>query len=454
MGALLSVVGLGGCLPSLGTFVATQVACCCGSAACSLCCKACPSCKNSTSSRIGYTLILLLGFVLSCIMLAPGIREKLDQIPRFCANVGPENCDKLVGYMAVYRVCFALALFYLIMAVIMIKVKSSKDPRAKLHNGFWAVKLCLYIGLLVCAFYIPKGGFSRGWMIVGMIGAFMFILLQLVMLIDFAYSWSERWVGNYEESGNKCWFLGLMVCTAAMYIVALVIVVCCYVFYTHVEGCKLNKFFISFNLILSVIVSVMTIHPTIQDAQPSSGLLQGGVISAYGMYLTWSAMTNEPDAHCNPSGSLFKKNLNVAPSFDWNSAFSMVLLFCTVAYSCIRTGSQQLAGANEDNEALLLNDHIMDDADDVDYHGQRVYDNEQDGVAYNYTWFHTTFALASLYVMMMLTNWYSPAGADFTKLTSNWATVWVRICSVWVCYGMFVWTLVAPIFFPDRDFFT
>ena len=30
-------------------------------------------------------------------------------------------------------------------------------------------------------------------MYIGMIGGYMFILLQLMMLIDFVYNWSESW---------------------------------------------------------------------------------------------------------------------------------------------------------------------------------------------------------------------------------------------------------------------
>lgn len=36
----------------------------------------------------------------------------------------------------------------------------------------------------------------------------------------------------------------------------------------------------------------------------------------------------------------------------------------------------------------------------------RAYDNEQDSVSYNYTFFHLCLLLAALYIMMTLTNWY------------------------------------------------
>uniref|UniRef100_H2Z2X2 Uncharacterized protein n=1 Tax=Ciona savignyi TaxID=51511 RepID=H2Z2X2_CIOSA len=63
----------------LGVCSVTQLACCCGSAACSLCCKACPSCKNSTSTRIVYALFLFLGTIVASLMLVPGLEEKLKK---------------------------------------------------------------------------------------------------------------------------------------------------------------------------------------------------------------------------------------------------------------------------------------------------------------------------------------------------------------------------------------
>ena len=37
---------------------------------------------------------------------------------------------------------------------------------------------------------------------------------------------------------------------------------------------------------------------------------------------------------------------------------------------------------------------------------QRAVDNEEEGVTYSYSFFHFSLLLASLYIMMTLTNWY------------------------------------------------
>ena len=57
-----------------------QLACCFGSAACSLCCACCPSAKNSTMTRIAFAMILLVGTVLSCLMLAPAVQDWLEGV--------------------------------------------------------------------------------------------------------------------------------------------------------------------------------------------------------------------------------------------------------------------------------------------------------------------------------------------------------------------------------------
>ena len=59
--------------------------------------------------------------------------------------------------------------------------------------------------------------------------------------------------------------------------------------------------------------------------------------------------------------------------------------------------------------------------------GQQVWDNEDDGVAYSWSFFHLMFTLATLYVMMTLTNWFSPNTSDLSTLSSNMPAVWIKV---------------------------
>ncbi|KIH52555.1 TMS membrane protein/tumor differentially expressed protein, partial [Ancylostoma duodenale] len=122
---------------------AASMACCFGSAACSLCCAACPTTRNSTTTRIMYALMLFVGTFVACIMLAPGIQEKLAAVRSsdnwFCQGLSEYaglNCERATGFQAVYRMCAAMASFFFIFMILMLGVKSSKDARASIQNGF------------------------------------------------------------------------------------------------------------------------------------------------------------------------------------------------------------------------------------------------------------------------------------------------------------------------------
>lgn len=153
-----------------------------------------------------YALMLLVGAIISGIALAPGLQDWLKNVP-FCKNSTATSsvllpsdltadCSIAVGYLAVYRICFALACFFILMAAITLGAKSSRDPRAGIQNGFWGIKYLIVIGIAIGAFFIPNGAFSTFWMWIGLLGGIVFILVQLVLLVDFAHSWAETWVGK------------------------------------------------------------------------------------------------------------------------------------------------------------------------------------------------------------------------------------------------------------------
>ncbi|KAL2714279.1 putative serine incorporator isoform X1 [Vespula squamosa] len=439
-----------------------QLACLCGSTACSFCCSQCPTCRNSTSTRIMYALLLMLGTIAACITMAPGLQDALKKVP-FCANSTnyvPSSftidCESSVGYLAVYRICFILALYFFMMSMIMIRVTSSKDPRAPIQNGFWAIKYLLIIGGIIGAFFIPETSFGSTWMYFGMIGGFFFIIIQLILIVDFAHSWADAWVGNYEDTESKSWYAALMGATLFNYAAAITGVVLLYVYFTHPYECSLNKFFISFNLILCIIISVISILPSVQKHQPHSGLLQPSIVSLYVVYLTWSGISNSPDRVCNPGIlAILSSNSQNRVAFDKESIIGLIIWFSCVLYSSLRTASKSSKITMSEN--VLVKDNGADYTavegrnGDAENGEAKVWDNEEETVAYNWSFFHLMFALATLYVMMTLTNWYEP-NSNLETMNANVASMWVKIISSWLCVTLYVWSLVAPILFPNREF--
>jgi len=357
-----------------------------------------------------YAIMLLLGTITACIMLSPGLQSTLQNVP-FCETPNATSnlnlhhtdilnslnpipnklkidCNAATGYLAVYRLCFGMTMFFFVMSLLMIGVKSSKDPRAGIQNGFWGLKFLVLIAIIIGAFFIPEDPaetFGTTWMYFGLVGGFLFILIQLVLVVDFAHRWAESWVEKYEETNSKGWYCALVFFTFAQYVLVITAVVLLYVYYTTAEGCGMNKFFISFNLILCIVLSAVAILPKVQEYQPRSGLLQSSVVSLYTIYLTWSAMSNQPGKQCKPDFSEILTPTSEPPksnpAFDTESIVGLVIWFICVLYSSIRTASsgqsERLIGADK----VLAKDETGSEGADLheaEEGGARVWDNEMD----------------------------------------------------------------------------
>ncbi|XP_037130359.1 serine incorporator 2 [Syngnathus acus] len=453
MGACMALCSLASC-----------ASCLCGSAPCLLC-GCCPSSNNSTVTRLVFSFFLLLGTFVSAIMIFPGMETQLRKIPGFCQGgstiPGFENqfdCDVIVGYKSVYRICFAMTCFFFLFFIIMLRVRSSKDPRASLQNGFWFFKFLILVGIMVGAFFITDPVFHTVWYYFGLLGSLLFIIIQLILLIDFAHSWNKAWVGKAEDNDNKCWYAGLLSFTFLFYALAFTAIVLFYHYYTRSDDCTEHKVIISLNLIFCVIVSIVSILPNVQEAQPYSGLLQASLISLYTMYVTWSALTNNPNRKCNPSLLSLVSNVSTtSPSsepppgqlqwWDAQSVVGLLIFFLCTIYASIRSSTN-----TQVNKLLQTEEGGGEAGENVGQDGvRRAVDNEEDGVTYNYSAFHFHLALASLYIMMTLTNWYLP-DTTTQAMRSSMPAVWVKVCSSWLGLSLYLWTLVAPLIFPDRDF--
>lgn len=83
------------------------------------------------ATRIAYAFILLINSIASWLMLTPWALEKLQHLTLDYMQI---RCDgkECYGWVAVHRINFGLGLFHLILSLLLLGVKSSKDPRAAL----------------------------------------------------------------------------------------------------------------------------------------------------------------------------------------------------------------------------------------------------------------------------------------------------------------------------------
>jgi len=193
----------------------------------------------------------------------------------------------------------------------------------------------------------------------------------------------------------------------------------------------------------------MSIHSKVQEANPRSGILQSGLITAYSTYLIFSAMMSSTD--CNPwVASSGASNISVAIG----AAFTIV----AVCYTTIRAASQVGDLNLQEAEPLMKEEAAEEkekDKSEKEEKVEKVEDKSSEQVGYSFSKFHLVFALGAFYIAMLMSDWrtvYNP-GTETATVDSGLAAVWVKVVSSWLCVGLYIWTLIGPLLLPDREWF-
>lgn len=309
--------------------------------------------------------------------------------------------------------------------------------------------ITIVISIFITFFVPSKAYIGYGW--ISLIGAGIFILMQLILLVDFAHSWNESWVFRYESTSNKIWAIMLLVATVGMNIGAVVITILLYVFFNE---CNLNTTFISANIVICAIFSILSIHPKIQDKNPRSGLLQSAVVTIFATYLVGSAIMSEPD-------DMGCKKLEMNGS-KFTLIAGIIFAFIAVGYAAFNVSGSSIVereaegeeseSRNEGDPLLVEDGQTVEGDDEIE---TETADDEKQQTAYSYTGFHLTFVFACLYVSMILTNWelVSPNKNDnFLRVDVGLPSVWAKVVSGWLVSLLYIWTILAPILLRNRDF--
>eukprot|EP00294_Goniomonas_avonlea_P013847 CAMPEP_0114553618 /NCGR_PEP_ID=MMETSP0114-20121206/7762_1 /TAXON_ID=31324 /ORGANISM="Goniomonas sp, Strain m" /LENGTH=354 /DNA_ID=CAMNT_0001738589 /DNA_START=13 /DNA_END=1074 /DNA_ORIENTATION=- len=339
-------------------------------------------CQHRTRGRLYYCGLFLVASLVALILGYCDPAGFLAKIPG--SDMGsPAESQAL----AVLRFSFALFCFHLVLALVLLGRPKKGDYRHTVQYGMWCFKIPAFLALLVAAFAIPAEFYNVYDMICRVCSGF-FILLQILILINFAYGWNEAWVA-YD---SRQWYAAILLAAGGMLALSLTGWILMFVYYGG-NGCDLNNFFISFTLVMSVITTFVSIQVE------HGALLPSATIVIYNTYLCWSAINGQESTECKRVGG---------------SSQNTVLLLIGSIFVLLSLCYQALNAAKSE-ETLRTYESMEPKEDSSD--------------TYNYTYFHTVFLLGAMYMAMLLTAWRNYSDAHVGQESD--LSMWVKIASQW-----------------------
>ena len=368
------------------------------------------------------------------------------------------------GNAAVYRISFVLTLFFGTHVLI-----GLCGPIDSLHRGWWGPKIMAFVLLLVASIFISNNVFNNnGFAWVARIVSTFFLLFQILLLIDFGYKWNFSWVdkaykdaaSEYDGPSDKKWLVGVLVSAAALYIGSLTGVGLIYSNY----DCSRAK---SFNTITLIALIAYTIVALFRDKLigVEGAILPAAVVTAYTVYLTWSALESNPDVTCRP-------NLTGDGTSGWSITIGIIIAAVSLMWTSFSASSSADALLVGKDDETIRDNRAAEGSEPKPFY--RVDDNGETKTAADTTesrdveaaeaetaaaqgtkpklWlFHLIMLTASLYMAMLVTNWGAEVEKKDGKPTSSQgsignASMWVKVISCWLTIAMYTWTLVAPKF--------
>ncbi|XP_010255869.1 PREDICTED: probable serine incorporator [Nelumbo nucifera] len=410
---------------------------CCASCTCGLC-SSVASGISRRSARLAYCGLFGASLIVSWILreVAAPLMEKIPWINTYAHTPSKEWFQT----NAVLRVSLGNFLFFVVFALVMIGVKDQNDKRDSWHHGGWILKIVVWVLLIILMFFVPNAIITI-YETLSKFGSGLFLLVQVIILLDFTHSWNDAWVEKDEQK----WYIALLAVSIGCYLAAFTFSGILFIWFNPSgHDCSLNVFFLVMTIILAFSFAVIALHPKVNGS-----LLPASVISVYCAYLCYTGLSSEPrDYICN---GLHKNSKAVSTG---TLILGMLTTVLSVLYSAVRAGSSTTflsppsSPKSGGKQPLLESDEL-----EAGKEKKEKKETEAQPVSYNYTFFHLIFALASMYSAMLLTGWTSSTSGSSDLIDVGWTSVWVRICTEWVTAALYVWTLVASLIFPDREFF-
>ncbi len=433
--------------------VATSCAWCC----CSLATRE----ILKSSARVAYSLLFMFSMVFAW-MLRDFAKPVLVHIPWIIKQFGKDDQppDEWFGEQAVFRLSLGNFMLFSGLAMVMsfpAPVKYKDDWRdAYVHHGGYVVKIILWFVCNIIPFFFSNGVIAA-YAALSKVVSPLFLAIQTLIIIDLTQEWNDAWVEEGYE--DQRYLYALLVGSIGSYVGSIVLFILSYVWFAPSAGdidCSLNISMITLGLLMCVVLSLITLHPRVKEVNPGASVFVSSSMVLYVSYLGFSALQSEPrDYECNVLG----QRLSAASSTTL--AMGMVFTLASTVWAAFRAGSNTHTFSTAE-ESLLEDVDTTVNTEMTSVQQETGMTRElpvggnasvaaREPVTYNYVQFYIIFALASMYTGMLMTGWGSGT-IQKDMIDVGWTSVYVKTAAQWVAAALYIWTLIAPILLPDRQF--
>lgn len=421
----------------------TSALCCAGQALCSCLCMPCAKAgvEAKNFAKIGFVIHQIFWIGISLLLMVSA-KKLVDKFPAEMLNCpdasgGSSSC---LGASSIIRMSFALTVFHLFMFVVVI---TRNKVAAAFHDGCWLTKILLVAGVFTGSMWI-NNSFMVTYMNLSKYVSTVFLIYQALLMLLVSYKINDTLVSNFNKDPTSCskWILILV---SAFFLSATV--------YTLIKqykdfSCGSNTFIMIISTVAVIAMHVLVFF----KPRPDASILTSSIASVYILYLQWSALSSDQNSQCNP-------NLNQGSNVFWQIFLGLFVTFVSLGMSGATIKSEDEPEHDKEKEAESDDEDtktkpILDENQRASQKKHKLAESHVFAISNATIIFQVTMIFSAIYLAMLCTNWGSVTVFDNTTdfFQHSQGSFWLKIVAQWFTIGIFLFSLVGPMLFPNRDF--
>eukprot|EP01126_Amoeba_proteus_P038286 TRINITY_DN3983_c0_g2_i11.p1 TRINITY_DN3983_c0_g2~~TRINITY_DN3983_c0_g2_i11.p1 ORF type:complete len:423 (-),score=32.10 TRINITY_DN3983_c0_g2_i11:636-1904(-) len=340
---------------------------------------------------------------------------------------------------SVRRISFGYTIFHLLIGLATIWKKKGYpyEWQLKLHDEMWMVKVPVFLIIMCISFLLIPSIFFDYWAYVEIVGGSFFLLIQAILVVDFAYVWYEMW------ASKNSYYYNVLLSSVAVLLFSVSIGLTSYsfaIFVPTTNDCKINIAILSETCAVCFIFTYISFHSRVERGTP----MVSAFVTFWSVCLTGSAISGwQNSCQVNPPSGYDTFYTTVS------CLFATVVIFYNSLHYLVAQQNPEVAVVTQTNYSGTSGVQMASVVTSLSgSHSSlsllkptRLSDIQ---MSYNLAQFHFTFAFGALYLGLIFAGWNLTNIPDPEKMGSIIFGIYFVVQVITAL--LYLWSLVSPLF--------